>query len=135
MKLRSGQERKRARVEMLPLIDIVFLLLVFFIYAMLSMVVHRGVKVRLPRAGTAQTDRREYLSISITRDNELYLGKERVEFAELARRVRRAQQEEEKPVFISGDVQSDFGLAVRVLDELRRIGVEQVSFESREEGR
>ena len=40
--------RRRARIEMLPLIDIVFLLLVFFIYAMLSMAVHRGLPVALP---------------------------------------------------------------------------------------
>jgi biopolymer transport protein ExbD len=39
---------KKARIEMLPLIDIVFLLLVFFIYAMLSMAVHRGLPVELP---------------------------------------------------------------------------------------
>ena len=45
MRLESGYENRRARIEMLPLIDIVFLLLVFFIYAMLSMVAHRGMKV------------------------------------------------------------------------------------------
>ena len=45
MRLSSGYEEKKARVEMLPLIDVVFLLLVFFIYAMLSMVLHRGLRV------------------------------------------------------------------------------------------
>ena len=48
---------KKARIEMLPLIDIVFLLLVFFIYAMLSMAVHRGIPVSLPVSSTAKTDR------------------------------------------------------------------------------
>ncbi len=47
MKLDYGVERK-ARIEMLPLIDIVFLLLVVFIYTMLSMSVHRGLEVCLP---------------------------------------------------------------------------------------
>ena len=42
------RNKKRARIEMLPMIDIVFLLLVFFIYAMLSMAVHRGLPVNLP---------------------------------------------------------------------------------------
>ena len=52
MKLKTGFEVKKARILMIPLIDIVFLLLVFFIYAMLSMVVHRGFKVDLPQATT-----------------------------------------------------------------------------------
>ncbi len=47
MKLNLDTQRK-VRIEMLPLIDIVFLLLVFFIYAMLSMAVHRGLPVVLP---------------------------------------------------------------------------------------
>ena len=48
---------KKARIEMLPLIDIVFLLLVFFIYAMLSMAVHRGLPVELPLSTTAEIDK------------------------------------------------------------------------------
>ena len=49
---------KKARIEMLPLIDIVFLLLVFFIYAMLSMAVHRGLPVELPLSATAEIDKK-----------------------------------------------------------------------------
>ncbi len=49
---------KKPRIEMLPLIDIVFLLLVFFIYAMLSMAVHRGLPVELPLSTTAEIDKK-----------------------------------------------------------------------------
>ncbi len=83
MRLRSGYERRRARVEMIPLIDIVFLLLVFFIYAMLSMVVHRGVKVTLPAPRTAQIDRRDYVGITIDADNSIYFDEQKVTAAEL----------------------------------------------------
>ena len=57
--------RKKARIEMLPLIDIVFLLLVFFIYAMLSMAVHRSLPVILPESSTAAIDTGNALSITV----------------------------------------------------------------------
>jgi len=133
MHLRSGYERRRARVEMIPLIDIVFLLLVFFIYAMLSMVVHRGVKVELPAAFTAQTDRRDYVGITIGADNAIYFDKQKVSAAELPARVKAAMQEKgDVPVFVSGDVRADLGVAIQVLDLLRQAGIKEVSFESTE---
>ncbi|MGA9260379.1 MAG: biopolymer transporter ExbD, partial [Desulfobacterales bacterium] len=56
---------KKARIEMLPMIDCVFLLLVFFIYAMLSMAVHRGLPVNLPAAKTVKIDKKLVLAVSI----------------------------------------------------------------------
>jgi biopolymer transport protein ExbD len=47
---------RRPRIEMIPLIDVVFLLLVFFIYSMLSMTIHRGLPVNLPTASTSMVD-------------------------------------------------------------------------------
>ena len=52
MKIRR-RKLKAVRIEMLPLIDVVFLLLVFFIYAMLSMAIHRGMQLDLPQSSTA----------------------------------------------------------------------------------
>lgn len=133
MRLRSGYERRRARVEMIPLIDIVFLLLVFFIYAMLSMVVHRGVKVTLPGASTAQIDRRDYVGITIDANNTIYFGERKVTADELPALVKAAlRQKGDVPVFVSGDVHAGLGVAIHVLDLLRGAGVKQVSFESTE---
>jgi len=121
---------------MLPLIDIVFLLLVFFIYAMLSMVVHRGLRVELPAALTAQLDRREYVSVTVTKDNVIYLDEEQVSLDELmdgvSERVR-SSAEKQIPVFISGDRRADLGVAMQILDRLGRAGIREVSFETREE--
>lgn len=121
---------------MLPLIDIVFLLLVFFIYAMLSMVLHRGLRVELPAALTAQLDRRDYVSVTVTEDNAIYLDEEQVSLDELmdgvSERVR-SSAEKQIPVFISGDRRADLGVAMQILDRLRRAGIREVSFETREE--
>jgi len=133
MRLSSGYESRKARVEMLPLIDIVFLLLVFFIYAMLSMVVHRGIKVELPGAATARLDKQDYVSITITKDNAVWLGEVPVSLDELPGRVAElAARRGQMPVYINGDVRADLGIAVEVLDLLRQAGVEQVSFECME---
>jgi biopolymer transport protein ExbD len=130
MRLSSGYEDRKARVEMLPLIDIVFLLLVFFIYAMLSMVVHLGLRVELPTASTARVDTREYVSITLTSDNAIYLDKERVALDELADRVvERMDGQKDTPIFIHGDIRAELGVAIQILDLLKRVGVRQVSFE------
>lgn len=128
MKLRSGYETKKARVEMLPLIDVVFLLLVFFIYAMVSMVLHRGLTVDLPAAGTAALETGDYVSISIDAQNALYLNGEAVEAEGLAARVLALRKDSKQPVFIEGDAQADLGRAIQLLDDLKKNGIEEVSF-------
>jgi biopolymer transport protein ExbD len=133
MKLHSGYESKKARVEMLPLIDVVFLLLVFFIYAMLSMVVHHGLKVSLPTAGSASLEKEDYISITIDSDNKVFLNQEPVESDGLAQRVLQLRGDSEKPVFIEGDQRADLGPAIELLDDLKKMGIKQVSFSCRNE--
>ena len=129
MKLSSGYETKKARVEMLPLIDVVFLLLVFFIYAMVSMVVHHGLKVDLPGAGTSTLEKDDYIAITIDAENHLFLNDEPVEADGLAARIKGLG----KPVFINGDRQADLGLAIELLDDLKQAGIEKVSFSCKPE--
>ena len=128
MRLSSGYETKKARVEMLPLIDVVFLLLVFFIYAMLSMVVHHGMKVDLPSVGNLSLEQSEYIAITIDADNHLFLNEEPTEADGLAAQVLALRAVDTKPVFINGDQKADLGLAIELLDDLKKAGIEEVSF-------
>ena len=130
MKFKTGYENRKARVEMLPLIDVVFLLLVFFIYAMVSMVVHHGLKVDLPKAGNTQLDTRDYLNITITADNRILFGELETTKDELLPLVvaRLKEMDEETPLFIEGDRSADLGIAVELLDLLQRAGISKVSF-------
>ncbi len=128
MKLKSGFEKRKARVEMLPLIDVVFLLLVFFIYAFLSMVVHRGLDVELPGASAATVSSQDYVDISITQDNQISVNKQPVTLDSAATAVRAARTSDSQPVFINGDQRADLGIAVQLLDRLRIAGFEKVSF-------
>ena len=129
MKLKTGFEVKKARIEMIPLIDIVFLLLVFFIYAMLSMVVHRGFKVDLPQATTAEIDKEDYVSITVDKDNRILLNKEEVLIENLSEEVKTKIKKGVK-VFINGDKEADLGVVINVLDTLRRDEIKEVYFET-----
>ena len=74
----SQPEVKKARIEMLPLIDIVFLLLVVFIYAMLSMAVHKGMPVSLPVSAVAEPEKHLVLSVTVNNDGTIYVNKTRI---------------------------------------------------------
>jgi biopolymer transport protein ExbD len=129
MKLSSGFETKKARVEMLPLIDVVFLLLVFFIYAFLSMTVHHGLKVDLPEAGLAAQNTEEYIAITIDCDNQLFLNQEPVNERDLIPRIQTLRgPDSERPIFIHGDKSADLGIAVKILDQLQAAGIQKISF-------
>ena len=129
MKLKTGFETKKARIEMIPLIDIVFLLLVFFIYAMLSMVVHRGFKVDLPQATTAEIDRKDYISITVDKDNRILLDKAEILLVNLSEEVK-AKAVKGTKIFINGDKEADLGVVINVLDTLRRDNIKEVYFET-----
>ena len=129
MKINLNLRRKGPRIEMIPLIDIVFLLLVFFIYAMLSMVVHRGFKVDLPQATTAEIDKEEYASITVDKENRILLNKEEILIENLSEKVKTSIKKDVK-VFINGDKEADLGVVINVLDTLRRDEVKEVYFET-----
>lgn len=133
MRLSCGYETRKARVEMLPLIDVVFLLLVFFIYAMVSMVLHRGLDVNLPAVGNAALEKNDFIAIGIDADNNLYLNGEPAKADGLATRVMALRGSDAKPVFIEGDRKADLGRAIELLDDLKSSGIEEVSFSCKQE--
>ena len=134
MRLNSGFENKKARIDMLPLIDIVFLLLVFFIYAMLSMVVHSGMKVDLISAATSQKNDREFVSVTVTDDNSIYIDEKLISIENVALKVlEKSNSKTDIPVFINGDKEADLGRILKILDKLRSAGIKEVSFNTTED--
>jgi biopolymer transport protein ExbD len=129
MKINLNLRRKGPRIEMIPLIDVVFLILVFLIYAILSMVIHRGFKVDLPQATTAEIDRKEYLSITVDKDNRILLNKAEILLENLSDEVT-AKAVKGTKIFINGDKEADLGVVIQVLDTLRRDEIKEVYFET-----
>jgi len=127
----KGQPMRRARIEMIPLIDVVFLLLIFFIYTMLSMTIHKGIPVLLPKAKTSLIDKQQYLTISITRDHRIFLDEREVPLEGLRQRLmERRKATPHLKVFISGDRRVTYEWVVRVLDVARSSGCSRVSLET-----
>ncbi len=136
MRLRRAR-RRPARIEMLPLIDIVFLLLVFFIYAMLSMAVHRGMDLDLPDSSLTRPSRETPLSVSIggaADGYRLYLNREEVSERELAARLAQACRDRRQApaVLLFADRGVDYQHLFRVLDLVRRAGIEKISLQARQ---
>lgn len=133
-------EKYSTRVEMLPLIDIVFLLLVFFIYAMLSMAVHRGMEVELPVSASAAPEQDTILSVTVRYapdgKSRIFVDKESVEFTELASLLReRAADEkkrsgEEPGVLLFADRRVMYQEIFRVLDRINQAGLSRVSLQA-----
>jgi biopolymer transport protein ExbD len=69
-------EPRKARIEIIPMIDTVFFLLVFFMMASLAMTVYRGMPVNLPRAASGQPTRDDNAAITLARDGQTYLNRE-----------------------------------------------------------
>lgn len=127
----SPRSKRRARIEIIPLIDIIFFLLATFVMVSLSMVKSKGVPVNLPAAASgAEQNRDEFTSITVTADNALLFNKEPITAAELPAALQKLKAENVDPkVFINGDEASRLGMTILVLDEARKCGITKVAFE------
>jgi biopolymer transport protein ExbD len=122
---------KKARIEMLPLIDIVFLLLVFFIYAMLSMAVHRGLPVSLPSSSQAEIDKSLTLSVTINADGSIYLDDKKIELKTLANSLMSlAVGRDNSGVLLFADKNVSYQNLFQVMDQIRMAGITRVSLQA-----
>jgi len=125
---------KKARIEMLPLIDVVFLLLVFFIYAMLSMAVHRGMPVDLPTSQTVQIDRKLILSVTVKADETIYVDKEPVDLENLTTFLKfKAEKVKDPGVLFFADRSLPYQKLFQVLDKIRLAGLNRISLQAETE--
>src|SRR5690242_4252916 len=120
-----------ARIEIIPLIDIMFFLLAAFMLVSLSMVNMKSVKVNLPTATTANTDTmKDFVNLSIDRSGAVFFDKAPIGPNELAQRLAAWRSTNSSVrVFISGDQEARHGDVIRVLDLVRSSGIEKVAFE------
>jgi len=124
-----GRRRRGIRLEMTSLMDVMFLVLVFFIYCIFDMAVHKGVKVDLPDADGAD-EKGERIVITIKADDSLQLNGMDLTRDEIVARVKELQSVKmDLPVLISGDRKASLGVGIGLLSELRAAGVGKASFQ------
>jgi biopolymer transport protein ExbD len=128
MKL-STEETPHARVEMTPIMDVVFLLLVFFIYAFMTMTVQRGIKVDLPRA-EGVIEKNQNIRIVLTANDELLLdGRTAMAQADVVDAVVLRHETMGLPVIISADRLAHAGPALEIMAALRAKGIDKVTYQ------
>jgi len=120
--------RRRPRIELVPMIDTIFFILVFFVVASVSMVHQRGFRVALPTASAAERPRQDRLEVTIRADGALYLDKESVEREELATRLRALLSDSPGLlVVVNADRKAEHGRVVEVMDTARRAGAQHLT--------
>ena len=133
IQLDTGYEDRSARIEMIPMMDVIFLLLVFFIYSMFSMVVQRGVRVDRPEAD-GESQEQNILTITITIDGRYQLNGQDMERDDIVLEAVERHRDTNIPLLINADRQVPLGLGVELLAQLRQGGVEAVTFQVCPEG-
>lgn len=130
MKIGSPLPHKKARIEIIPLIDIMFFLLASFMLASLSMIRLQSIKMDLPTATMAKRDfKPDIVNISVDRVGDIFVEKKAVNIVELQSYLsNRFRENTNVPVYISGDKNATHGSVIRVLDIVRREGIQKVSF-------
>jgi len=116
--------KKKPRIEIIPMIDTMFFLLVFFMIATLSMTIQRGMPVSLPTAESSTDKIAEHVSLTLTREGLLYYNKEAITLQELEIRLANLRQSSSDPsLLINADEQVPHGRVIKVMDLIRLSGI------------
>ena len=132
------QARKKARIEIIPLIDVIFFLLATFVLFTLSLNRIQSVDVNLPVASPPDPNRvkgDEPVVIQVSSEGSLFWNREPIEMNELPARIATFKSQNQDPkVLLAGDEKARFGATVYVLDKIREAGIEKFSVETTTRG-
>jgi biopolymer transport protein ExbD len=129
VKIRSPIPRKKARLEIIPLIDIMFFLLASFMMVSLQMQKVRAINARLPTANLARsTAKPDMIRLRVDGLGQVYVDKDRVSLADLPTLLaNRSKLNTNVPVYLSGDRDAKHGSMIYVLDLVKRAGLQNVA--------
>jgi len=114
-------------LNLTPLIDMVFILLIFFMVTS-SFVKETGVKIKRPGAETAALQEQSNILIAVTKKGLVWIDRKEINIRSLRAHLERLHAENpEGSVIIAADRQAPTGVVIRILDQARLAGIEQVS--------
>ncbi len=130
MKIHSPIPERKSRLEIIPLIDIMFFLLASFMMVSLQMQIVRTVKASLPTATQAASSAKpDIVNLFVSRDGQVAADQKPVSFAELNTLLtNRLSVNTNLPVFITGAKDATHGSMIYVLDFVQRAGIQHVAF-------
>jgi biopolymer transport protein ExbD len=133
-------KRKKARIEIIPLIDVIFFLLATFVLFTLSLNRILDVPVTLPQAAPPrehQDINKDAVTVQVSGEGSLFWNREPIDMADLPGRLTAYISQtapENRAVLVAGDEKARFGATVQVLDEVRKAGIEKFSVETQTRG-
>ena len=124
MKIRRARSFRKGRIEIIPMIDVMFFLLVTFMLASLSMQTLNSITVNLPQGNAENLQHREPVALTITHDSKIYVDKTPVTLDSLAFELKKALGGGDPGVVVNADGASPEGTVVQAMIQARRAGVE-----------
>jgi biopolymer transport protein ExbD len=124
-------ERGLHQIYIAPLLNIIFLLFIFFILTS-SFVMQPGIKVNLPKAVTSEVVKYENIEVAISGENVTYLNGKVITIPELTNLIKQAASNSES-ILIKSDRRASLGRVVEIWDMCRNLGVTQVNIATNQE--
>ena len=130
MKISSPFPKRRIRIVIIPLIDIMFFLLAAFMMVSLEMSKTANIKVNLPPATQSRQDfRPDMVNIAVDKSGAVWLEKKEISLADLGLALsNRFRANPDLPVYVSGDRDTLHGDMVKVYETARAVGVQKIAF-------
>jgi len=131
----TAARSEAAEIDMTPMLDIVFIMLIFFIVST-SFIKESGVSVNRPGAKTAQAQPKGHILVAIKPGGEIWVDKHVVDVRALRPMIERLKADQpESGVVIQADEEARTGLLVKVMDQVRLAGVSDISIAAEPVGR
>ncbi|MEO2266638.1 ExbD/TolR family protein [Pseudoalteromonas pernae] len=121
------REQEEAAVDMTPMLDIVFIMLIFFIVTT-SFVKEAGIDVNKPEAAQATKQKNANIFIAIRSNGEIWMDKRQVDAERVAANIERLLAEQPtEVVIIQADKEAKHGVVVKVMDQIKAAGIDKIS--------
>lgn len=128
MQIRSLRTTNKPKLMIIPMIDIIFFLLVFFMMSMLSMVVQKSVPINLPAAQTAKVDLQRKVPITVTADGSIFVDQKPMGLEQMVGYLKAEQAKgTELTILLRADTSAQYGKFVQVLDTLKQNKITKIA--------
>jgi biopolymer transport protein ExbD len=135
MKIRQ-RPIKRARIEIIPMIDVIFFLLVFFMVSSLAMTRLNSVPVALPKTSIAPSAVKQKIVLTVKKDGSLFVNQSAVTLETLgALLVYEMRENPQEVVVVNADIGAQYGIVVQAMDRARSVGVRKFALATEAEGK
>ena len=125
---RHHQQDEDTGIDLTPMLDVVFIMLIFFFIVTSSFIRESGVEVQRPQAETASPQDKGNILIAVTADGQIWMDKQPVDIRSVRAHVERMRVDQpEGAVVVQADQDARTGLVVQVMDQARLAGVQDVA--------